>query len=543
MNNMMIEHLNWLLEWINENILLVIWNSHAIFWNGNFLFFFAFIVSLTVLLYTNKKKSNATRLFAAFALIALLTICYNPITYKLVLGIPQTNEAVFGRIWVLVPAWMIIAYAGTELIDRNNSSLMRNSLCFCFSVGIVLAGLSPSLLGYFIDSSSAYKVNEEGIEIADKVLSINANEPTELLVFCSNEESAGSFIHGGTTYCAIQQYTGQIGLTPIIYDEQSWNNYFLSENTPDGEETTVFLSDLFDGYRRKYDFSYVVMPSDESIRGKMLSSGYQYITSTDNYDIYAAIPLWCIQSYSYYMEDGKKVYVLSDNMGHYIVVGGGTLSDRRQLQRILLFCGNHVDMWILLNPSAGELEGFNSIVASDYYTVDKVYIPAIDVDSLPDSFMKEQDLEAYEGFLRLAEEGTFDLCVATEGDEIEMYGMRFQVLSDMLDVQCGSVTENSMLFRMIADNQSFLFCSYIGYAQGQIALEKYGDMLNSDYVQISSGMGAGLGQEFYNTVSPDIAFCDSITDDAGRQTYDMLISNGITCYCIENNDPNVVMIE
>ena len=481
-------------------------------------------------------------MFAVFSVITLLLCCYNPFVYNLFLRIPQTNEAVYGRIWIILPVWLTIAFSGTEIIDKINNSLLKTSFCILFALGIIFTG-SWLILDYYRDSASIYKVDSEGLEIANEILSLNNNEPVEMIIFRNNQEAAGNFVDGGTAYFAIEQYTGKIGIEPIYYNDQLWPEFCGGAEISSDEAKQDYVNNYFSDLRRIYDFSCVAMPQDDSFKTPMYYSGYQYIGSIDGNDIYISMPRWWVYSFSNVLEGGKKIYVLADNRGHFVIVGGGSKSDRRQLQRIMSFCGNHVELWILPNLSDETIEGFNCIAQTEEYMIDSVCIPAIDVETIPEGFMNEQDLMVFEDLLALSEVGKFDLLFASEGDELELYGMSFQILSDMLEVQTGDVTDNSMLFRMEAGDKSFLFCSYIGYEQGQIALSRYGNSLNSDYVQIASGSGDGLGQDFYDAVCPDIAFCDSIVDDAGLNTYDLLTSCGVTCYCLEKDDPRVVVIE
>ena len=509
-------------------------NSHTCFWNGNTLYFAFYIIGLTVLFFGRRKNAKAFRLLSAFSILAMLGFCYNPLIYDLFVKMPNSDDQVYSRIWIILPVWIVIAFAGIELISRIKSKTIKNSSYILIGAGIVLAGFSS---GYYIDSSSVYKVNNDVVEIADTILENKKTDYPQLLLCCPMQEYGGNFVQGGTVWYGLVQYTGEIGITAVQLNDQTWNDWLQSDSSLN------YLIEYFDFYHRYYDFSYVVMPQNAELRENMSILGYKYLTNAGGSDIYLAEPRWWVHSLSFYMENGKKIYVVSDNEGHFIVIGGGNNADISQLQKVMQYCGNHVDAWIMTDASADSLEGFNSIVAMEGYAIDSVYIPAIDIYDVPTGFMNEQDIAAYENFIELSKTSLFDLISLTEGDCVELFDMNFKVYNDMLDIQSGSIKDNSMMFQMQAGDKSMLFCSFTGYEQGQLILSKYGKDLNSDYVQIASGSDEGLGFDFYNTVSPDIAFCDSITDTAAQKTYDLLTSNGITCYCIENEDPNVVMIK
>lgn len=541
---MIIENLYQLYLNIVEETLASIYTSHEYFWNGNAFFFILYIASLTIVIANKEDKSKAKRLFAAFSVFVIL-ICYCPITRMVFLRLPESDEAVFSRFWVILPVWMVIAFAVSEVKNRIKSVFIQNGLYLIIAAGIVLTGSSVDSMGYYFDANSLYKVKTEGINIANQVASISENEPVELLLFDNTQvDTSDNFVPGGTVSSAIGQYSAEIQTIPCYVDEVTWQDCYISSSLTDGDTASVlYVDDMLAQKRMKYDFSFVAMPKDYLLRIKMLYSGYKYVSSVNGYDLYQAKPRWTIQSFSGYFENYNKVYLCTDNMGHLVLIDGGSKTDRRQLQLILNMCCRHIDVWIMTNLSADNLEAFNYIVNTDGYTVDSVYIPAFNTTSVPDGFMDERDAVAYEEFLGYADDGLFELNIVKEGDEFELYGMAFQILSDMLDIQSGQIIENSMLFRMEMNDKSVLFCSHLGYEQGQAALNKYGNALSSDYVQIASGSGTGLGWEFYNTVNPTLALCDSIKDDAGRQTYDLLVSTGIQCYCLDNGSQTKVIIE
>ncbi len=537
------EYLEWLFSWLREEAIVLIHNSHDYFWNGNSVFFVFFIVSLVIILNSKGEKSNAKKLIALFSIVIMLGVCYNPFLFMLMKRIPGYSESVFSRVWIMLPVWLIIALAATEVISRVQSTWMRNSFGLVAAAALVLFGISPDTLGYYTELESKYKVKAEGVEISEVILSNFDGDSAGVLVFTDSNGYGDSFVQGGTTYSAIEQFSGKIKVYPVIVSEQEWNDNYLSFMTEDGKFSFEYINDRFNIFRRWYDFQYVAMPFDSSMRIKMLFSGYQFIASVNGTDIYMTEKQFKIQTFSNYMENKNKIYVISDNVGHFIIVGGGSKTDRRQLQEITALCGNHIDAWIMPAPSAENLEGFNYIVSSGECIVDSVYLPAMDNATKPQGFMDEQDSDAYEVFLSLSNKGLFELSFVKDNDEIELYGIVVRVFSDMLDIQSGDVNDNSMLFSVSTGDESFLFCSYMGYEQGQIAIQKHGADLASDYIQIASGSGDGLGLSFYNTVNPKIAFCDSIVDDAGLETYNLLKDSGVTCYCFENGDPNWVIIE
>lgn len=529
---------------IIKEVYAIIHNSHVSFWNGNLLLFMAYISSLIIIFNSRGKATRGKQLFAAFS-IMLLVICYTPFAHIFFAKLPESNDAVYSRIWIILPVWLVIAYAVSELKDKVRSNLLRNGLYLSLSALMVFTGSSIYTLGMNIDSQTPYKVKSQGVEIAEKISSIEGDNPVELLLFDYPQSGTlDNYILGGTIYGAIGQYSGTIRVIPFYVDETTMQDYYLSDTLPDGETSSIeYIDTVLSRCHLGYDFSYIVMPENYTLRERMLYLGYKCISTYDGYDLYQAVPRWWVLSFSYNMEDLKKVYLIKDNMGHFILVDGGSKTDRRQLQQLLDICGGHVDLWIMTSPSATNLEGFNCIVNTEGYTVDSVYLPAIDIDSMPADFMDDRDKDAFAEFLENEENGLFNLQNVYEGDEFEYYGMKLQILSDMLDIQSGNIMDNSMLFRLEMCDKSFLFCSYMGYEQGQIALQKYGDSLDSDYVQIASGNGTGLGMDFYNAVSPDIAFCDSVRDDAARQTYDEFVSAGIKCFSFENGDQSMVMIE
>ena len=210
-----------------DTLLASLHDLHDLFWNGNYLYLAVFIISITVLWVTKEKASRGKNFWLSFTLITLIGACYNPLLVGLFSKLPQYSESVYCRLWVILPIWGVISYTVTIKASEIEATGLRNIIYICVSVLLVFSGVSLFQSGYYIDTGSIYKVNTTGIDIANSILSLDDN--ADLLFFINDSDRADNYIYGGTPLYAIKQYTGDIQVYQVYYDDQTWNDAFLSE--------------------------------------------------------------------------------------------------------------------------------------------------------------------------------------------------------------------------------------------------------------------------------------------------------------------------
>lgn len=66
-----------------------------------------------------------------------------------------------------------------------------------------------------------------------------------------------------------------------------------------------------------------------------------------------------------------------------------------------------------------------------------------------------------------------------------------------------------LIFKISAKHDSMLFLSDVGAAYSEELLERWGDKLPSDYVQMGHHGNGGMDESVYRIISPKVAFFDA----------------------------------
>jgi beta-lactamase superfamily II metal-dependent hydrolase len=100
-----------------------------------------------------------------------------------------------------------------------------------------------------------------------------------------------------------------------------------------------------------------------------------------------------------------------------------------------------------------------------------------------------------------------------DGDEFDLDGLKgkvFSAYSDKIkDLSDDLANDGSMMFQLKGNNESMLFCADVGYRISDKIIADYKDQLKSDYIQMGHHGNGGLTEEFYQLVSPKVAFFDA----------------------------------
>lgn len=194
-----------------------------------------------------------------------------------------------------------------------------------------------------------------------------------------------------------------------------------------------------------------------------------------------------------------------------IVLDGGWTEDAEYVREIIYSLGGHVDVWILSHPHQDHIGAFNEIyVDSSEITISEVWTvdmpsPEICLETAP-----WDSTEAYEDFLELVVE---NLKYVYPGDLLTFHDLKIEILhtydENVKILSRDYLNDGSMIFKVSAEAESFLFCSDVGQSVSDYLLEKYGDALKADYIQMGHHGYGGLNDDFYEAVAPKKAFFDA----------------------------------
>ena len=205
-----------------------------------------------------------------------------------------------------------------------------------------------------------------------------------------------------------------------------------------------------------------------------------------------------------------------------IVVDGGWTEDAQYVRDIIALAGNKVDAWILTHPHQDHVGAFNVIYADPRdIEIGKVY--TVDMASPKECIQVASwdSVEAYENFLELEVK---DLQYLYTGDELEICGLQFQILNTygehVKQYSRDYLNDGSMMFKVKAKEQSMLFCADVGVSVSDYLLQRWGDTLQANYLQMGHHGYGGLQDDFYQKVAPQVAFFDApahmMLDDTGK---------------------------
>lgn len=215
-------------------------------------------------------------------------------------------------------------------------------------------------------------------------------------------------------------------------------------------------------------------------------------------------------------------YTMYNPKRGFIVVDGGWKEDARYVRDIIALAGNEVDAWILTHPHQDHVGAFNVIYEDPQgIKIDEVYTVDMATPEECINVAPWDSVDAYHDFRKLKVK---DLNYLSSGEKLRICGLDFQVLNTFGEhVKQHSkdyLNDGSMMFKVSGEEQSMLFCADVGVSVSDLLLNRWGKELNADYLQMGHHGYGGLKDDFYQMVSPKIAFFDApkhmMEDETGR---------------------------
>lgn len=194
-----------------------------------------------------------------------------------------------------------------------------------------------------------------------------------------------------------------------------------------------------------------------------------------------------------------------------IVVDGGWTEDADYVRSIIASLGNKVDAWILTHPHQDHIGAFNviykdlqDIVVNKVYTVDM---------ATPEECLAVAPWDSVDTYQDFWELGVWELEYLYTGDVLDICGLQFEILNAYGEhVEQNShdyLNDGSMMFKVTGETQSMLFCADVGVSVSDYLLNRWGEQLQADYLQMGHHGYGGLNDNFYQMVAPKVAFFDA----------------------------------
>ena len=186
--------------------------------------------------------------------------------------------------------------------------------------------------------------------------------------------------------------------------------------------------------------------------------------------------------------------------------------------------GGKVDAWILTHPHQDHIGAFNAIY-SDLQGIELKEVYTVDMPSpkLCQERSHWDSVDTYNDFLDL---NVKNLKYVYPGDELNICGLKVDIYNaydeHVKELSQDYLNDGSMMFKVQGEKSSMLFCADVGKAMSDYLLDTWGEKLKADYIQMGHHGNGGLLKDFYEEVSPKLAFFDApdwlMYDETGKYT-------------------------
>ena len=245
-------------------------------------------------------------------------------------------------------------------------------------------------------------------------------------------------------------------------------------------------------------------------------------------------------------------YTIYNDSKGLIVIDGGWTDDAAYVREILNELGGNVDAWILTHPHQDHVGAFNLLYTElEGITVKTIYTVDMATPEECLNVASWDSVDAYNDFLSL---NVPNLQYLYAGDELDICGLKFKVLNtyddNVKNLSRDYLNDGSMMFKVTNQTESMLFCADVGISMSDFLLNKWGNELQADYLQMAHHGFGGLNDNLYQTVNPKIAFFDApdwlMFDETGKydtpQNAEFMNSIGSEIYSF-NTAPNSIVLK
>ncbi len=278
--SIILEGINEMLDFMAEYLRSTIIDITNSLFGGNIIWLALTISSMVYIANKRRTLAKGAKLYVIFTLLILLAIIYNPVFRYFFIRIPDSGDAVLNRLWLLCPLWMIVAYAFTDF----KMSFKKKTSQVLVAVGLFLllsfSGYSIFTHNMYNNTECIYKIRKESVEISDIVLANGEDQPKMLLIVNYETWEEARFENGGTIIEGIMMYTGDICILRQQPSEAEWNDYWVSEYTPQGRITGDYINSWLKA-------EYIAVPNDERIIPNLEFCGYELIGKTEDYFVFS----------------------------------------------------------------------------------------------------------------------------------------------------------------------------------------------------------------------------------------------------------------
>lgn len=270
---------------------------------------------------------------------------------------------------------------------------------------------------------------------------------------------------------------------------------------------------LEDTLKKYPDANIVVCSKADADESFLYSMEYLKIGSTENYEVYKFVPglgKYTVTQYATVTGNQSMIYTITDWDNHFIIIDGGWKEDTDWLLKCIKDNGGKVDVWIITHPHPDHVGAFNGVYASGVVEIGTIYTIPMDYEIYKSRAHWWDGFEVYDEYVNLTAEAD-NIVYLNEGDEIDLFGLKMEVFHsfDIVEEDGDPCNNGGMIFKLSAEHDSMLFLADVSRAYSAGILERWGDKVTADYVQMGHHGNGGMTEEFYRAVSPKVAFFDA----------------------------------
>ena len=235
---------------------------------------------------------------------------------------------------------------------------------------------------------------------------------------------------------------------------------------------------------------------------------------------------WKVTQYADESGGQANFYTLSSNRGDLIVVDGGTEENADYVKSVIEEKGGEVDAWILTHPHPDHIGAFVQLYQDPEIRIEKVYDNGVALTEYEAVDQEWDEIAIFKEYLTITD-GAGNVESVNEGEEllfdalsVKFYnGYQKGMASEIKDMPNNS----SLVFKAESEDKSILFTGDC-YEEtlSQKMLQKYGDELHVDYVQMAHHGNNTLPIDFYKNTGATVAFFDAPEWLIQGQNYDTL---------------------
>lgn len=237
---------------------------------GISMYFLLFLIA-SIYLYISEKEKNNFVLLIEYSLLNLFVI-FNPLIAKWVIA--AIDKKVYWRVFWIFPLTVVLAYTATTIVQKIKEKQGKMVVTIAFILIIVFSGKFIYTPDNFTAKTNWYKLPQETISICN-ILKNDSDDDIRVVVPPSLEST-------------IRQYDADIYM---VYGRDGGINSHYKDINERNALRNLMLGDVLNvpsiySSMRYFDCNYLVVYNSTVLSENLGDYEFEYVESTDIYDIY-----------------------------------------------------------------------------------------------------------------------------------------------------------------------------------------------------------------------------------------------------------------